>query len=156
MIAIEQALPKKYVLACIMAFFALGTSSLVQAPNNETTMANIHRHLSSTMRRTYNEPLLFVGVIDAFGPIYTRPCKEAVGEAVDFKIERVILGTPQTSQLRASYINCTGAPLPAPPFTLRGRVIVYCEQRRSLNCLTPVEFSEPRLAMVGQWLYPAM
>jgi hypothetical protein len=58
MIAIEQALPKKYVLACIMAFFALGTSSLAQAPNNETTMANIHRHLSSTMRRTYNEPVL--------------------------------------------------------------------------------------------------
>jgi hypothetical protein len=42
--------------------------------------------------------------------------------------------------------------LPALPFTLNSRVIVYCEQQHSVKCLTPMEFTEQRLATIRTWL----
>jgi len=78
-------------------------------------------------------------------------CKQAVNENVDFKIETVVLGTFRGSELRTGFINCTGEPLPAFPFTLHGRVIVYCEQSHSLKCLIPVGFSDQQLAQIKLW-----
>ena len=119
--------------------------------DSNAAMTNIRKHLLSPSRRTCNQPLLFVGSIEAIGPIYMGTCKEAVEEHVDFRIQSVVWGEHPGVQVRAGYINCTRQPLPVPPFTLNGPVIVYCEQVPSLKCLTPVEFSEQRLTAIKSW-----
>jgi hypothetical protein len=129
----------------------LGLAQFGQVTAKDAAMTNTWKHLLSPSRRINNQPFLFVGVIEAFGPIYTGVCKEAVSESVDFRIESVIRGEHQGSQVHAEYINCTQQPLPAVPFTLNGRVIVYCEHVPSLKCLTPVGFSEQHLATVKSW-----
>lgn len=140
-----------HVVATMLAFLVLFNLVPAQMTDSDAAITNLRGHLLGPSRRTYSQPLLFVGVIEAFGPIYMGVCKEGVGESVDFRIESVLLGSFQGKKLHASYINCTGKPSP-PPFTLRGRVIVYCEQSHSLKCLIPVEFSEQRLAMIKSWL----
>ena len=145
---------KVHIVVFMLTSFLLGhlaSAQFGQVTDSNAAMTNIRKLLLGSSRRTYNQPLLFVGVIEAFGPIYMGACKEAVEERVDFRIQSVIWGEHPGLQVRAAYINCTQRPLPAPPFTLNERVIVYCEQVPSLKCLTPVEFSEQRLAAIKSW-----
>jgi hypothetical protein len=145
---------KVRIVAVMLTLFVLCHLVLAQfgqVTDGNAAMTNIRKQLLSASTRTYNKPFLFVGVIGAFGPIYMGVCKEAVDEDVEFKIESIILGEMQGSQLRTSYINCTQRPLPDPPFKLNGRVIVYCVQVPSLKCLAPVEFSEEHLAAIKSW-----
>jgi hypothetical protein len=145
---------RTHIVAVMLTSFLLchlASAQFGQATDSDAAMTNIRKHLLSPSRRTHNQPLVFVGVIEAFGPIYMGVCKEAVSEHVDFRIQSVIWGEHQGSQVRAGYINCTQQSLPASPFTLNGRVIVYCEQVPSLKCMAPVEFSEQHLAAVKSW-----
>jgi hypothetical protein len=143
---------KVHIVMVMLAFCVFLQFASAQELSNDAAMTNIHGRLSSVSRRTYNKPLLLVGEIITLGPVFMGVCKQAVSETVDFKIERIIWGTPDGSQLRTGYINCTHTPLPVPPFTLNSRVIVYCEQQHSVKCLTPVEFTEQRLATINSWL----
>lgn len=145
---------KAQIVVVILTSFLLGhfaSAQFGQVTDSDAAMTNIRKHFLSSSRRTYNRPLLFVGVVEAFGPIYMGVCKEAVSEYVDFRIQSVISGEHQGSRVRAGYINCTQHPLPASPFALNGRVIVYCEQAPSLRCLAPVGFSEQKLAAIRSW-----
>lgn len=80
-----------------------------QIQDSNAAMTNIRRRISSASRRAYSQPLVFVGVIEAFGPVFMGVCKQAVNENVDFKIETVVLGAFRGSELRTGFINCTGA-----------------------------------------------
>lgn len=148
---------KAHIVAVILVFSLydhLALAQFGQVTDSDTAMRNIRKHLSSPSEQTYNEPLLFVGVIDALGPVCSMcVCKSALSQDVDFKIESVLRGAinGHDSQFHTRYVNCTGQSLPAPPFTLHGRVIVYCKQVSHAECLTPVVFSEQRLATIQKW-----
>lgn len=155
----KRRLPlKTHVVAVILTFFLfchLALAQFGQVTDSNTAMTNIRKHLFRLSERTYNEPLIFVGVIDALGPVCSMcVCKGAISQYVDFRIESVVWGRyqGQGSQLHTGYINCTLQPLPAPPFTLHGRVMVYCEQVPHLKCISPVVFSQRRSATVQGWL----
>jgi hypothetical protein len=148
---------KAHIIAVILTLFLRCHSASAQfgvPTDNDAAMKNIRKLLLSRSERTSNQHLLFVGVVETLGPVYEGVCKQAVDEYVSFRIVNVISGKHQGSQVNTGYINCTGRPLPAPPFTLHGRVIVYCEQMQShsLKCLTPVEFSDQHLAAVRSWI----
>ena len=148
---------KAHIIAVILTLFLRCHSASAQfgvPSDSDAAMKNIRKLLLSRSERTYNQHLLFVGVVETLGPVYEGVCKQAVDEHVSFRIKNVISGKHQGSQVNTGYINCTGRPLPAPPFTLHGRVIVYCEQMQShsLKCLTPVEFSDQHLAAVRSWM----
>ena len=74
----------------MLALFLLLHLASAQVPDSDSAMTNIRKHVLSPSRRTYGQPLLFVGVIEAFGPIYMGACKEGVGQSVDFRVESVI------------------------------------------------------------------
>src|SRR6185437_12463701 len=65
---------------------------------------------------------------------------------------RLLFGQFSEKVLHTGFLNCTRRGLPSPPFTMRGTVIVYCEQLHFPGCLTPVEFSEERLKEVEGWI----
>ena len=142
------------VILTLFLFCHLALAQFGQVTDGDTAMRNIRKHLSGLSEQTYNQPLLFVGVIDALGPVCSMcVCKGALSQDVDFRIESVLRGeiNGHDSQFHTSYINCTGQSLPEPPFTLHGRVIVYCKQVSHAGCLTPVVFSEQRLATIQKW-----
>jgi hypothetical protein len=149
---------KTHVVAVTLTFFLLchvAFAQFGQVTDSDAAMRNIRKHLTSPSEQTYNEPLLFVGVTDSLGPVCSMcVCKGALSQKVDFRIETVLWGKfkGHDLQVQTGYINCTGQSLPAPPFTLQGRVIVYCKQVPYLGCIAPVVFSHQRLAMVQKWL----
>jgi len=135
-------------LCCLFCCAALHP----QVPQSNTALEKIHKGLTSTEKLRYHKPIVFVGEITALGPIFQGPCKEAVDESVDFAISRLLFGKFSGTVLHVGYINCTTRPLPSPPFTLHALVIVYCEQRPALDCLTPVQFTEKRQTTVEGWI----
>lgn len=149
---------KRHVVAVTLIYFLishLAFSQFGQATDSDTALRNIRKHLSRRSELTYNEPLLFVGIIDALGPVCSMcVCKGAIEQHVAFRIENVVWGESrgEEAQLHTGYINCTMQSLPAPPFALQGRVIVYCEQVPHVKCLAPVVFTQQRLATVQKWL----
>ena len=146
-----KRLMRVQVVAIMVGSFLLLHLAFAQITESDAAVTNIRKHLLSSSRRTNSQPLVFVGFIEALGPVFMGMCKEGVGQSVEFRIEGFVLGTFQGAELHTSYTNCTRMPLP-PPFILHNRVIVYCEQVPSLKCLTPVKFSEQRLAKIKSWV----
>jgi hypothetical protein len=123
-----------------------------QVEGNDAALEKIHRQLTNVERLKYHKPIVFVGEITALGTVFQGVCKSAVNESVDFTISRLLFGQFSEKVMHAGFINCTWQPLPSPPFTLHGTVIVYCEQLNFPGCLTPVEFSEERQKKVERWI----
>lgn len=119
---------------------------------NSSVLEKIHARLTNTEKLSYHRPIVFVGEIAALGPVYQGVCKSGVNQAVDFTVSRLLFGKFLGTMIHTGYINCTMQPLPSPPFTLHGRVIVYCEQFHSLSCLTPVPLTEERQKTVEAWI----
>jgi len=116
--------------------------------------SDIHKRLSTPgydSRHDYNR-MVFVGEIIALGVVFQGVCKQPVNQNIDFRVSEILLGDPPEPRVRAGYINCTGEPLPSPPFTLHGKVIVYCFQSAGFKCLAPVAFTEERLKAVKSWI----
>jgi hypothetical protein len=119
---------------------------------NDTVLEQIHQRLTHVEKLTYHKPIVFIGEISELGPFSPGVCKSAVNQRVRFTISRLLFGKLSEKVLQAGFINCTGRPLPSPPFTLHGTVIVYCEQLHVLSCIAPVEFNEERQKKVEAWL----
>jgi hypothetical protein len=141
----------RYFALCLC--FLLPSRGLhAQVEGNDAALEKIHRRLTNVERLKYHKPIVFVGEISALGPVFQGVCKSAVNESVEFTISRLLFGQFSEKVMHSGFINCTRQPLPSPPFTLHGTVIVYCEQRNFLGCLTPVEFSEERQKKVEGWI----
>jgi hypothetical protein len=123
-----------------------------QVEGSDAALEKIHRRLTNVERLKDHKPIVFVGEISRQGPLFRGVCKSAVDESVDFTISRLLFGQFPEKVMQAGFINCTGQPLPSPPFTLHGTVIVYCELSNFPGCLTPVEFSEERQKKVEGWI----
>lgn len=135
-------------LCCLLCSAALPA----QVPQNDTVLEKIHKGLTNAEKLRYHRPIVFVGEITALGPVFQGPCKEAVNENVDFAISRLLFGKFAGTVLHAGYINCTTRPLPSPPFALHALVIVSCDLRPALTCLTPVLFTEKRQRTLEAWI----
>ena len=140
-----------YFVLCLCCLLPI-QSLRAQLEGNEADLEKIHRRLTNVERLTYHKPMVFIGEISALGPIFQGVCKSAVNQRVDFAISRLLFGQFSENVMHAGFINCTRQPLPSPPFTLHGTVIVYCEQLNFRSCLTPVEFSEERQRKVEGWI----
>ncbi len=143
----------------LLRYFALCLCCLLPNPSlhaevegNDAALEKIHRRLTNAEKLKYHKPIVFVGEIAALGPVFKGVCKSAVNQSVDFTISRLLFGQFPEKVMHAGFINCTWQPLPSPPFTLHGSVIVYCEQSNFPGCLTPVEFSEERQKKVEGWI----
>jgi hypothetical protein len=99
-----------------------------QVANDDSVFNKIQKRLASSEKLMYHNPIVFVAEVSELGPVYHGVCKGAVSQGVEFTISRLLFGNHPDSLVRTGYINCTGGPLPSPPFTLHARVIVYCEQ----------------------------
>ena len=73
-------------------------------------MTNIRRHLLIPSERTLNQPLLSVRVIEDFGPVYKRVCKQAIDGYVAFRSKSVIWGSAKSRVSILDY-HCAGQPL---------------------------------------------
>jgi hypothetical protein len=135
-------------LYCMLPYQSLRA----QMEDNEATLEKIHHRLTNAEKLKYHKPLVFLGEINAFGPVFQGVCKSAVNQSVEFTISRVLFGQFSQKVMRTGFINCTRQPLPSPPFTLHATVIVYCERLNFGGCLTPVEFSEERQKQVEGWI----
>jgi hypothetical protein len=100
---------------------------------------------------------LFVGEIIRVGPHcpWARGywvCKGAIADEVDFAIDHLLLGEHPDTLVHTSYVNCSSSSsstLPSPPFTLREKLIVYCEQQPDfVRCFDPVKLTDERLKKV--------
>jgi hypothetical protein len=132
----------KIVLSTLLAFVC-APAILPQSPDDAHVLAVIHQRLAEPNRVTYNHPIVFVGAITKFGPVFQGVCKAGVGEDVDYEVLQWIYGEGQRTEILTSYINCTRQPLPSPPFTLGAKVIVYCEAPHgAFLCLNPVAYSD--------------
>lgn len=123
-----------------------------QVEENNGALERIHQRLTNVEKLSYHKPIVFVGEITALGPVFQGVCKSAVSQRVDFTISRLLFGKFSGTVVHAGYINCTTRPLPSPPFTLHALLVVYCEQRRALTCLTPAQFTEERQRTVETWI----
>jgi hypothetical protein len=123
-----------------------------QVEGNDEALEKIDRRLTNVENLKYHKPIVFVGEISALGAVFQGVCKSAVNQSVDFTISRLLFGQFSQEVLHTGFINCTRQPLPSPPFTLHGTVIMYCEQLNFSGCLTPVEFSEERQKKVEGWI----
>jgi hypothetical protein len=123
-----------------------------QVEQNDAALEKIHKRLTSVEKLSYHKPIAFIGDISSLGAVFQGVCKSGVNQSVDFTISRLLFGKFSETVVRTGYINCTRGPLPSPPFTVGARVIVYCEQFHSLNCQTPVEFTEVRQRTVEGWI----
>lgn len=141
----------RYVALCLCCLLP-NPSLHAQAEGNDAALEKIHRRLTNVERLKYHKPIVFVGEISTLGPVFRGVCKSAVNESVDFTISRLLFGQFPEKVMHAGFINCTWQPLPSPPFTLHGTVIVYCEQLNFPGCLTPVEFSEERQKQIEGWI----
>jgi hypothetical protein len=136
----------------IVLFCLSPTLAHARSEQDDAALENVHRRLTNTEKLTYHKPIVFVGEIIALGPVFQGVCKSAVNQSVDFMISRLLFGKFSENLVHAGFINCTSQPLPSPPFALHATVIVYCEQLRSLHCLTPVEFDQMRQKRVEEWI----
>ncbi len=123
-----------------------------QAPSDDDVLAQMQKRLATGEKLTYHKPMVFVGEISNLGPVFHGVCKEAVSQAVDFTISSLLWGDHPDSVVHTGYINCTWQPLPSPPFTLHAKVIVYCEQIHTVQCLNPVAFTDERVSRVESWI----
>lgn len=139
-------------LALLLLLLALTTTLSAQVLEHDSVMAEIHKRITSTEKLTYHDPLVFAGEISSLGPVPQSICKSAVSQEVIFTISRLLFGNHPDPEVRAGYINCTRSPLPSPPFTLHAKVIVYCEQRHSVQCLAPVVYTDADLRKVQSWI----
>jgi hypothetical protein len=143
----------------LVPYFALCLCCLLPNPTlhaqvegNDAALEKIHRRLTNVERLKSHKPIVFVADISALGPVFQGVCKSPVNENVDLTISRLLFGHFSEQVMHTGFINCTRQPLPSPPFTLHGTVIVYCEQLDFPGCLTPVEFSEERQKKVEGWI----
>jgi len=137
----------------LLPLFLLWTAALsAQALQPDAVLTEMHKRLASSEKRTYHNPVVFIGEITKLGAVFQGVCKSGVNQEVEFTISRVLWGDHSEPVLRTGYINCTRQPLPSPPFTLHAKVIVYCEQARSAKCLAPVAFTDDRLHTVESWI----
>jgi hypothetical protein len=118
---------------------------------DESALSQIHKHLKTPERIDHGRSV-FVGEIVRLGPVFQGVCKEAFDQSVDFSVSEILLGDLPASTVHAGYINCTRAPLPSPPFTLRSKVIVYCFYNVGFKCLAPVPYTDKRLKTVKSWI----
>lgn len=122
---------------------------------DQSILADIHKRLQTPgiEARHDHDRMLFVGEIVGFGPVYQGVCKTGVSETVDFRVTSVLLGKPPQPVVHAQYINCSRMPLPSPPFTLHGTVIVYCfHNMGAFKCLEPVRSTEHRIESAKSWV----
>jgi hypothetical protein len=150
-IALNRYRSVRYFVLCLCCLLP-NPSLHAQVEGDDAALEKIHRRLTNVERLKYHKPIVFVGEISALGPVFRGVCKSAVNESVDFTISRLLFGQFPEKVMHAGFINCTWQPLPSPPFTLHGTVIVYCEQLNFPGCLTPVEFSEERQKKVEGWI----
>jgi hypothetical protein len=138
--------------------FALATPRGI-AQDEEVVLTDIHKRLMipGYEERHDHDRILFIGEITALGgvkPPYV-PCKSAINQSVDYTILETLLGDPPEPTVHTGYVNCTGEPLPSPPYTLHNKVIVYCFHNMSgkfFKCLAPVAFTDERLRKVKSWI----
>jgi hypothetical protein len=138
------------ILSLLLGAFAVHAQT---AADDAHVLSVIHRKLANPYRVKYNSPIIFVRTIAALGPIYQGVCKEGINENVDFTVEMFLWGDPHRTTIQTSYINCTGVPLPSPPFSAGSRLIVYCErpQDAAFQCLNPVPYSDATAKEIYQW-----
>jgi len=142
----------RYVALCLCCL-SLRPGLYAQVEGNDAALENIHRRLTNVENLKYKAPIVFVGEISALGPVFQGFClKSPVNQGVDLKISQLLFGQFSGKVVHTGFINCARQPLPSPPFTLHGTVIVYCEQLHWVSCLTPVEFSEERRKKVDVWI----
>jgi hypothetical protein len=123
-----------------------------RAADNDAVLVQLHERLINAKKSGDARPVIIVGELSRLGPVSHGICKEAALQDVEFTVSSRLLGSDSRSVLRTGYENCTGQPLPSPPFTLHAKVIVYCGYAGAPICLDPVEFREDRLAQVNRWI----
>jgi hypothetical protein len=135
-----------------------GLAASGAAGQDDSVLADIHRRLMTPgyeARHDHNR-ILFVGEITALGSVNRYAvCKAAILESVDYAIADTLFGEPPEQTVHTGYVNCTGAALPSPPYTLHAKVIVYCFHNMSgtnFKCLAPVPFTDARLKKVKSWI----
>lgn len=130
----------------------------LQREDPDKILVRVHQRLIKIERFTSPKPLLFVGEISRLGPPCQGIqgiciCKGAISEDVDFTIDHLLFGEHQDALVHTSYVNCSSSPLPAPPFTLHEKQIVYCElQPDFVRCFDPVKLTDERLKRVEAWI----
>lgn len=139
----------------ILLVITSGLSVKQLAAQDESVLLDIHKRLTAPgyAARHDHERMIFASEIVELGPLFQGVCKQAVSQTVDFRVTEVLLGDPPHPTVHAGYVNCTGAPLPSPPFGLHSNVIVYCfHNMGSLRCLTPVTLNKDHLSRVKSWI----
>jgi hypothetical protein len=140
-------------LAVAMVCAVLCTNLRAQE-DSERTLGEIFKYLNHDLKsRVYSAPLLFVGEINAMGPVFHGVCKSAVNQTVDFAVKELLLGEFPDDTFHYGYPNCTLQPLPAPPFVLHAQVIVFCHHHNL--CRWPVPATAERLEKVRMWMTQA-
>jgi hypothetical protein len=140
-----------YVLLLALISFLVVPTLIAQ---DESVLSDIHKRLSTPGYESRHDQnrMVFVGEIIALGAVFHGVCKQPVNQNIDFRVSEILVGDPPEPTVRAGYINCTGEPLPSPPFTLHAKVLVYCFHNAGFKCLVPVTFGNDRLKRVKSWI----
>ena len=139
----------------LVLLFVLGLS-LLHADSTESMNA-IFKRLQDHQGVARNHALIFEGEITRLQVIPRRACKAGVEHRLTYRISEILWAepdSPATSGYTVSkgFIDCTERPLSSPPFIVGTRVLVYCETKLNLVCLSPVEITNKNRMKVRSWL----
>ena len=153
MLAVNRRL-RPLVLLCCLSYVA----PRPLAAQNPATLAQFHELLQDPHRLAQHQSFLFVGEISRMETVPRAQCKSGVENKVAYSVSQLLWIAPD-SMVAPGYavykgvIDCRQRRLPSPPFTLKSKVIVYCEINRGVyDCLPPAPFDARNLKSVQSWI----
>jgi hypothetical protein len=120
-------------------------------------LSAVHTRLQDHRRLAQDHAVVFAGEISQMQTIPRTTCKAGVEDRIAYRVAETLWVEPD-SKVRPGYtvakdfIDCREKQLPAPPFAVGVRVLVYCGVRRGFNCLPPVELTDRNLHEIRTWL----
>ena len=140
------------ICAVALLLIVFSNVSSAQTESDGKVLGTIHDRLLDKGRIASDQPFIFVGNIARLGPPFEGPCNKGLGDVVDYSVSHLVWGKFTDPTAHAVYITCGHAALPAPPFTMGAKMIVYCEHPQgALTCLDPIPYSDDTLQRTQQW-----
>jgi hypothetical protein len=124
---------------------------------NADPLSAVHTRLQDHRRLAQDHAVVFAGEISQLQTIPRTTCKAGVEDRVAYRVTETLWVEPD-SQVKPGYIvakdfiDCGEKSLPAPPFAVGAKVLVYCRVRRGFSCLPPIEFTDRNLHEIRTWL----
>lgn len=121
------------------------------------SLAAISKRLQDHRGVAQHRALIFDGEIVRSQAIRRPTCRAGVEHRVTYRISEILWQEPDSPEtpgytVSKGFIDCAEKPLPAPPFVVGTKVIVFCETRRRFSCLPPVELTGKNREKVRSWL----